>query len=351
MTIDRDKTTLWRGIAILGIVVHNILVGNFGFVGCNEMTFKIAKTEAFWGSLTRPSIMLLGDLFAFWGWIGVPVFVFISGFGLETKYGKGSLNSSSFLASNYRKLITLLLPAVLLYSLLFLFSRDWLSLLSSVLSLSLLGNVWYMVLPLNPSIYWYFGLTWELYLFYLIFRLIHKSHTSMNICMLIWSLVGFLLMAIAYWAFKESSQSLEWLRRNFIGWVPIFCLGIWVANTKRNLRLPSNWLLLVLMALVLFVIICIASFNFYSWLFVPLIALLLLLVLGEIFCLMNLTKKLFVWIGGLSSYLFVVHPMARGIAHKVFGNHIVLMLFSYLLLTFAMAICFKYAKEKISQRI
>ena len=188
MTIDRDKTTLWRGLAISGIVIHNLLVGNFGFVGCNEMTFRISKTEDFMSSILHPSLSSIGDIFAFGGWIGVPVFVFLSGYGLQKKYGKtASVNAKEYFTYNYRKLLLLLLPAVLFYSAFYVLTKNWPSLFSSVLSLSLLGNLWHLQLPLNPSIYWYFGLTWELYILYLIFRKCFTSQKSLNSGMLVLS--------------------------------------------------------------------------------------------------------------------------------------------------------------------
>ena len=168
MVIERDKTTVWRGLAILGIMIHNLLVGNFGFLSCNEMTYKPEKAMAFWDALVHPSLSIVGDSFAFLGWLGVPVFVFLSGFGLERKYSSiQTVAPKKFLQYNYRKLIVLLLPAVLCYIVFFVASHNWTSVISSILSLSLLGNIWHLILPLDPSIYWYFGLTWELYIFFL----------------------------------------------------------------------------------------------------------------------------------------------------------------------------------------
>lgn len=352
MTIERDKTTLWRGLAILGIVIHNLLVGSFGFVGCNEMTFRMAKAEAFWNSLLHPSLSLIGDLFAFLGWIGVPVFVFLSGFGLEKKYGNNaSFSAKEYLGYNYRKLFFLLLPAVFLYSVLFVVTHNWPSLLSSLLSLSLFGNIWHLQLPLNPSIYWYFGLTWELYLFYLVLKKANIQGKTLNYGMLALSMGSIILMIMAFYLFPENTHPLEWLRRNFIGWLPVFCLGIWMADTKKNIQLTDKSIWVFFIAVALFGIICLANLKFLSWLFVPFLALVIIVLIGELCYRIGWIRKVFVWIGGLSSYLFVVHPIAKGITHKAFGDHFILMLLSYLLLTFLLALGFRLAKEKVSQRV
>jgi hypothetical protein len=174
---------------------------------------------------------------------------------------------------------------------------------------------------------------------------------SMNHNMLALSVVSILLMILAFYLSYDNTHPIEWLRRNFIGWLPVFCLGIWIAQTKNSIRLTFKSVWLFLIAVIFLGIICIANLHFLSWLFVPFFALAFLISLGELCYRISWLRKVFVWMGGLSSYLFVVHPIARGITHKAFGDHFVLMLLSYLLLTFLLALSFKLAKEKVTQKV
>jgi len=68
------------------------------------------------------------------------------------------------------KLFLLMLPAVVFYSIYFGLSGDWVEVVNSITSLSLLGNLHRQILPMNPGIYWYFGLSFQLYLFFLLLK-------------------------------------------------------------------------------------------------------------------------------------------------------------------------------------
>ena len=83
MSNSRYISSLIKGYAIIFIALHNFLhMSYMGFVQENEMRFDISKSRLFFEHLLNPSWTIVGDLFSFIGWIGVPVFVFLSGFGL-----------------------------------------------------------------------------------------------------------------------------------------------------------------------------------------------------------------------------------------------------------------------------
>ena len=306
---------------------------------------------AFWDALVHPSLSIVGDSFAFLGWLGVPVFVFLSGFGLERKYSSiQTVAPKKFLQYNYRKLIVLLLPAVLFYIVYFVASHNWTSVISSILSLSLLGNIWHLILPLDPSIYWYFGLTWELYIFFLLQKTIIKNERKRNINMIVWTIVGVVWMVLAYLLFPDNSHPLEWVRRNFIGWVPVFFAGICVADSNGNFRLHQNSFILLIESIFILFLISVSNLSFYTWLIVPFLALFFFAVIGQVCFNVKFLRTAFLWIGNLSSYLFVCHPIARGITHKILEGHFSIMVASYLVLSFLLAISFKYVKSRVERR-
>ena len=75
-----------RGIAIMAIMLHNYCHWLNFAVKENEYQFHSDRAAAFWQSLTTPDGMLPIQLLSFLGHYGVPVFLFLSGYGLVLKY-------------------------------------------------------------------------------------------------------------------------------------------------------------------------------------------------------------------------------------------------------------------------
>lgn len=346
--MDRQTTILLRGIAITCIVVHNILVGSFGFVRCNEMTYSVMRTTEFVSSIDSPSISFLGQMFAFLGWLGVPIFVFLSGYGLEKKYGGNAIEVKPYLKRNYLKLFLLLLPAVVFYILTFCLQRDWTSVTSNILSLSLLGNIWHFLIYLNPTVYWYFGLTWELYICFLLIKRFYTS-SKINKMLILWGGISIALQVFVYYTF-ENNVLFEWLRRNFIGWMSVFFLGIFCANTNRDVPVPSNTILQVTICVLLLPVMVLMNYHFISWLFIPFVALYAFLIFARVLTKTRFFNAFFMWIGTYSAAIFVMQTIARGISRRLFENvSIILMMLVYLFLTVILAIAYKKVYERLKQ--
>lgn len=100
-----------RGIAILGIVLHNYC-HFLGFaVKENEYTFTLAKPMMLWDRLMAPDHNLFIHIMSFFGHYGVPVFLFISGFGLVCKYEQSTperVRAVPFVGYHYLKLLRLM---------------------------------------------------------------------------------------------------------------------------------------------------------------------------------------------------------------------------------------------------
>ena len=100
-----------RGIAILGIILHNYC-HFLGFaVKENEYTFTASKPR----QLLERMLMLDDNLFihvmSYFGHYGVPVFLFISGFGLVYKYERSTptrVRALPFIGFHYAKLLRLM---------------------------------------------------------------------------------------------------------------------------------------------------------------------------------------------------------------------------------------------------
>ena len=100
MSLNKDITTLMKGYGIMFIALHNLLhVERFtGFIKENENSFDVQRTLDFFNVLNMCDWSIFGQFFSFLGWIGVPVFIFVSGYGLVKKHEK---DNQSFVVKDY----------------------------------------------------------------------------------------------------------------------------------------------------------------------------------------------------------------------------------------------------------
>ena len=80
--LTRNECTAMRGIAILAIVLHNYCHFISKIVQENEYQFFVSHNEQLWQVVTNPDALLPVHLLSFFGHYGVPVFLFLSGYGL-----------------------------------------------------------------------------------------------------------------------------------------------------------------------------------------------------------------------------------------------------------------------------
>ena len=83
--ISKDEGLSMRGIAILCIIFHNFLHLTLHTVE-NEFTFLEHRAHVFTHCIANNPSWLLADIMSFLGWYGVPIFLFLSGYGLVRKF-------------------------------------------------------------------------------------------------------------------------------------------------------------------------------------------------------------------------------------------------------------------------
>ena len=317
MKIDRQVATSMRGLAIIFIALHNYLHGEHGFINENEMSFQIERTNAYFSHISTESFLYcVGDFLSFLGWIGVPVFVFFTGFGLIKRYKDGIINTKQYVKYCYLKLFFLMLPAVVFYSIYWGLSKEWIEVVNSITSLSLLGNLHQHILPMNPGIYWYFGLTFQLYIFFLLLKKCNMLKVK-HYCILF--ILGGAFLMISYYI---SNSLLSFLRHNFVGWLSVFAFGLFISDIdfkKADYALPAY--LLPILGCILLMLIGIMNYNFFSWIFVPFLAIAFFFVFAKICVAVPLLKQVSLWLGKYSAFIFVTHPMARAIFRRIFSEY------------------------------
>lgn len=313
--LTKNECTAMRGIAILAIVLHNYCHFISKIVQENEYQFFVSHNEQLWQVFTHPDELLPIHLLSFFGHYGVPVFLFLSGYGLVKKYEQGDkVAALPFVRYNYLKLFRMLFVGFSLFICVDMvtpgrFQFHWDNVIAQLL-------MYINVLPepektIWPGIYWFFGLMMELYIVYRLLLYRRSSWIAVALIVVCWLLQAFC---------DPEGETLNRLRYNCIGGLLPFGLGI-IAARVRTLRtgstfpsdseyapyVPILWLLVFVISVAL---VFAMSFNFYTWLlWIP-----FFIILGTIALVKAMPKwmlNIVTWFGSISAAMFVAHPIAR----------------------------------------
>lgn len=85
--LTRRECTALRGLAILGIFLHNYCHWLSPVVKENEYQYFQHNVDWLAQAMQNPDLLLPAHLISFFGHYGVPIFLFLSAYGLERKYG------------------------------------------------------------------------------------------------------------------------------------------------------------------------------------------------------------------------------------------------------------------------
>ena len=314
--LTRNECTAMRGIAILAIVLHNYCHFISKIVQENEYQFFVSHNEQLWQVVTNPDALLPVHLLSFFGHYGVPVFLFLSGYGLVRKYetSDDSCPPVRFVRYSYLKLLRMLFVGFSLFICVDMvtpgrFQFHWDNVIAQLL-------MYINVLPepektIWPGIYWFFGLMMELYIVYRLLLYRRSSWIAVALIVVCWLLQAFC---------DPEGETLNRLRYNCIGGLLPFGLGI-IAARVRTLRTGSTfptdseyapygpilWLLVFILSVAL---VFAMSFNFHTWLlWIP-----VFIILGTIALVKAMPKwmlSIVTWFGSISAAMFVAHPIAR----------------------------------------
>lgn len=308
--LSRAECTALRGIAILGIMLHNYCHWLRMAVKENEYTFSQANNDRLLDVMANPDWNLPIHLLSYFGHYGVPVFLFLSGFGLVMKYENSSLHSPlstlNFAKYNYLKLFRMMIIGYVFFILV-----DYMTpaphhyaLLDVVAQLLMFNNL----LPtpdkiIWPGPFWFFGLMMQLYIVYRL--LVFRRHWSIVVALI-------LLCWVIQLPFLDDAATLNRLRYNCISGMLPFGLGVLAGRYGSCLNVGRlkkwQWALLLLVALPLTLALCLTA---QTWLWVPV----MILVAGIAFVKLmpQPVMSWLVWTGGISAAMFVAHPTLRKI--------------------------------------
>ncbi len=340
------QTQALRGVAILGIVLHNYC-HFLGFaVKENEYTFTASRPRDFMARLACPDHDLFVHAMSFLGHYGVPVFLFVSGYCLVLKYergGNGGTGALPFVGRHYAKLLRLMFLGYIgfvVVSLMHLhgyrgytFGRVMAQLLMYINLLPHPDRI------IRPGPYWFFGLMLQLYVAYRLLLYRRPSWWTLALVAVCWA-----VQAAFPPSLDPGGETLNRIRYNMPGSMLPFGLGILYA--RHGVGMAAPWRVSIVAVSALGVLL--GGLCFQSWLWVP-----LFVVSGAVATvglLPGAALRPLVWAGGISAALFVMHPIARemtiGIARR---GHVYPGILAYLAASVLLAYVLKVLLKRIGQ--
>lgn len=321
--LTRAECNALRGLAIVGIFLHNYCHWLGPVVKENEYQFSERNVAWLHRVVMAPDGSLPLHLLSFFGHYGVPVFLFLSAFGLVRKYeqspryvqpGAPGVGVWAFVKYHFLKLFKMMMVGFVCFTVVDAVTPgSWHYTVTQVVAqLGMLNNL----LPnpdrqIWPGPYWFFGLMLQLYVVYRL--LLYRRHWGFTVALMVACVAVQLLL-------QPDGEAMNRYRYNFMGGMLPFGLGLLFArfgprlfkvNTGRAVLLAG---FLVASALVVFL-----GESFVGWTFVPLFICLASVyavkLIGRVH-IPHVTPAVFgllEWMGGISAALFVIHPVLRKI--------------------------------------
>ena len=128
------------------------------------------------------------------------------------------------------------------------------------------------------------------------------------------------------------------MRHNITGWCLVFTFGIYYARHRRQKL--SVIVSVSILALLLFVP---CQLDAIAWQVTPLCAVVIVILTSIILAKIRYVGMAFVWIGKLSPFVFVTHPLVRSVIIDKYGYEIPTLpvILEYVAVTFIVAVVYR----------
>ena len=294
--LSRNESQTLKALCIIVVIMHNYLHLR-GYAAENEFQFYADRAWHMWQLVLHPTLSLPLHIISFIVSYSLVGFLFVSGYGLVKKYEHPAqpFVRRQFLASHYAKLFKLAVVFILMAFVVFRVLRGrWpLGVKDSLLELLLLGNLQWDV-SIYPFIYWYLGMTLQLYALYAM--VLHRQHGHYGR----WhqALLALLVTGCCVWQ---------------------MCCAP-----------TGQW-----------------SYYFYTWIWGWLPA--TVFAVSTVKCLPWLSCRALVWLGGVSSLVYVIHPIVREVSvHYLHPNHAIADLLAYMAASILLAGGYAWLRRQVS---
>lgn len=363
--LTRDECQAMKGLAILSIVIHNLCHWTALRQGTNEFGYWQACADLLRQYLHQPDGNWFIVLMSFLGQYGVQTFLFLSGYGLVLKYERGNgtgVNRFQFVGEHYIKLFRLMLiPLAVTWYIAYTWGArgfdptvmtSWKWICAQVF---MYNNVMpNPTMNIFPGPYWFLGLMVQLYIIYSFILWVKPSeHCQWRG----WVLPIIFLVACWYpqvnMAHEGADCPLITVRYNFpVAGIP-FSLGLLCARYLKIPKFRHWWSIIIshawwagLMAVGVYYFFNM-QFEYEKWLWAGLPYTLALM--GLVRALGPWLIKPMVWVGIISSAMFVVHPALRILADNYLRANeitdpgaITQVLIYYTVASIAVAACYNF---------
>jgi peptidoglycan/LPS O-acetylase OafA/YrhL len=318
--LSRAECHALRGLAIIGIFLHNYCHWLPGITRENEYQYFQSNVDAFNRALLNPDGKLPIHFLSFFGHYGVPIFLFLSAYGLVMKYEHNDashpvsyVKSAPFFRYHFLKLFRMMIAGFIAFVIVDQITPGSFhyQVMDIIAQLGLFNNFFpHPDQVIWPGPYWFFGMLLQLYVVYRLCFYRRKNR---------WVLIALILCTFGQFLFNPEGDALNWYRYNFMGSMLPFCCGLLFAREQRQIatwrnrmgRCQFDGFVLVLS----FVFVYVFSLNFFTWAFVPVLvcgfSIALVKVLG--YCHLDIINHGLAWFGQISAALFVCHPITRKI--------------------------------------
>ncbi len=318
--LTRAECNALRGIAILGIFLHNFCHWLNPVVKENEYQYFQHNVDWFAQCAARVNELFPAHVISFFGHYGVPVFLFLSAYGLEMKYGNGQGKTpdgrrvvvSSFVRYHYLKLFKMMIVGFICFTVVdAMTAGSWHYNVVQIVGQLLMINNFYDQPDRNiwPGPFWFFGLMLQLYVVYRL--LLYRRHWG-------WTVGLMAVCTVAQLFMDPEGENLNYWRYNFMGGMLPFGLGLLFARYGNKVMLVNLTFGSFLMSWVVcsFFIVS-ASGSFYTWVIVPALVCYASVYFIKTVSTLPLPRLrarigyVLGWLGNVSAALFVIHPAIR----------------------------------------
>ena len=292
-SLSKQNTLFLKGISILCIMAHNFFHFIPPVTSQNELFFNADIALNFLFTFTLGDA--LNSIFSLFGFYWTFLFVFLSGYGLVKSYKKNKGNFISFTLPRIAKIYMIFIISALFCVFYFLGQINYLNVLKV---LSLTSNFSEKNLFLICGPWWFFSLIIQLYIIFIpLTKFIKKN---------IWNILYIFIIAFsvaAYFLYIHKNTTLFYA--NFLGHLPEFSFGIFLATYEKKLPILGNRKFNCIVFLLAISIVILAQFYSFFFIFSFLSSVILNLSFFQIVGYRN--NRFLLFTGSISPFLFGLH--------------------------------------------
>ncbi len=302
--LSLEYTTIYKGIAILMIVMHNFFHWLPPKIGENEQGFDAERVNRFLNIIfNQPELFFQASL-SFLGHYGVQIFLFLSAYGLTKKYINSKILYMDFLKKRILKIYPVFLLSIVIWAFytglkyggpLQMMIDNWKPLLAKITLISnfIPGQLYTLNGP-----WWFVSLIIQFYIIYPFMLYIYKKYDNFG-------LLGLSISGLILTAFIQPLVEIQ-VPGTILTHIPELSIGIFLANQK-NFSITYFTILLILS-------IFIFSNLYYPFWFLSFSSALVLLLIIFQFIVRRFNKaitKYIFFIGSISMYIFYINGFMR----------------------------------------